>query len=301
MTTSHRAWLAGAAVLACSCSPPSLEPVTFQMDWTHDAEFAGLYAAQEQGYFREAGLAVELVPGPAGTDVPGLLGSGRADVAQMGMTMFLEARRTTPDFKAVMAVFQTSPRVLMTLKGRGIQGPRDLAGLRVGIKSPSWAAVVRKVVANAGADPARLVEVPVLAGEMDRFYRGEIDVWTGFANSEPVEAELAGHPTDLFFADDFGAGGYDGLIVVRASNVGDRTRRFIQAVARGWAWADAHGNEIPELMSRWDPERPPEFHRLAWQALRPLIVTGKNPIGWIETDRWTSDAEAFTNVLLERP
>lgn len=297
-----RPFLAAAAtlVLSASCSAPT--PVTFQMDWTADAEFLGPWVAQEKGFFRDEGLTVTLVEGPAGTDVPGILASGQASVAQMGMTMFLEARSQDADLQAVMAVFQTSPRVLMTLANREVRSVKDLEGLKVGIKSPSWAALVRKVLVNGGADPDRIVQVPVKAVDIDRFYRGEVDVWTGFAHSEPVEARLAGFETNLIFPDDFGAGGYDELVVIRRSALAeDVAQRFVRAVARGWAWADAHESEVPALLERWDPSRTREFHRLAWQALRPLIVTGKNPIGWIEVARWPTVPEAFTNDLLVRP
>jgi len=50
---------------ACSAAAPlpALTPVTVQLSWTHQAEFAGLYAAVEQGYFREEGLEVTFLEG----------------------------------------------------------------------------------------------------------------------------------------------------------------------------------------------------------------------------------------------
>lgn len=290
------------ALVSCT-APRVLEPLTFQMDWTHEAEFTGFYVAQDQGFFEEAGLAVTLVEGPAGTDVPAILSSGRAEVAQMGMTMFLSASKTNPDLVAVMAVFQTSPRVLMTLADRGIRSPLDLEGLRLGVKSPSWAALVKRVMTNAGADPALLKEIPVQAGDIHRLYAGEVDVWTGFAGSEPITAELDGHPTSLLFADDYGAGGYDELLVVTQTsltNDREKLQRFVRAVARGWAWAADHRDQIPTLLDRWQPSQTHEFHTLAWKAIRPLVVTGRDPIGWIQNARWPSGF-GFTTELLEQP
>jgi ABC-type nitrate/sulfonate/bicarbonate transport system substrate-binding protein len=199
-----------------SCGSPRLEKVVFQLDWTHETEFLGLYVAQDQGFFRQAGLDVDLVEGPAGTDIPGILASGQADIAQMGLTMFLEANRIHPEFRAVMAVFQISPRVILTAAGAGITNPKGLEGKTLGVKSASWAQLVKRIMTNAGADPQKLKTVPVRASDIDKFYRGEVDAWTGFASSEPVESLLAGHPVNLIFADDFGVGGYDELVVVRS-------------------------------------------------------------------------------------
>ncbi len=290
-----------ASVFSCSSSGP--EPFVFQMDWTHEAEFTGLYAAQDQGYFRDAGLDVKLVEGPAGTDVPGILASGRAEAAQMGMTMYLSAARRDPDLVAVMATLQSSSRVLMTLEDRHLKSPRDLEGLKVGIKSPSWAALVRKVMVAGGADPSKIIEVPVGAADVDRFYRRDIDVWTGFATSEPVAAELAGHPVSLLFADDFAAGGYDELIVVRRSSLmksPGKYQQFVRALVRGWSWSVDHDQEAVRLLDQWQPRETHEFHTLAWKALRPLVSTGRVPIGWIATARWPGGAD-FTTDLLERP
>lgn len=248
-------------------------------------------------------MAVTLLEGPAGADVPASLASGRAGAAQMGMTMFLSASEANPDLVAVMAVFQTSPRVVMTLADRGVKSPLDLEGRRLGVKSPSWSALVKKVMANAGANPSLLKEVPVQATEIHRFYAGEVDVWTGFAGSEPITAELDGHKTSLLFADDYGAGGYDELMVVTKSALKDngaRLQRFVRAVARGWAWAADHRDQIPTLIDKWQPTQTHEFHVLAWKAIRPLVVTGRDPIGWIQNARWP-DGAGFTTDLLEQP
>lgn len=299
-----RWWILACGVLSVSCAGPRpLEPLTFQMDWTHEAEYVGFYAAEAQGFFKEAGLAVTLVEGPAGTDIASSLAS-RADAAQMGAAMFQSAAQTDPDLVAVMAVLQTSPRVLMTMTYRDIRSPRGLEGLKVGIKSPSWGSVVRKVLANAGADPSKLVEVPVRASEIERFYRGEVDVWTGFATSEPAEAELAGHPVNLLFADDFGAGGYDELVVVKRPVLRqnpDLYRRLVRALVRGWSWAADHGDQVVSLLDQRQPQASHAFHELAWKALRPLVVTGRDPVGWIRNDRWPADGGPFTTELLDKP
>jgi len=290
------------ALVACS---PGVQPdsIVFQMDWTHEAEFVGFYAAEAQGFFRDAGLTVTLVEGPAGTDVPGILTSGKADAAQMGAVMFQVASQASPDLVAVMAVLQTSPRVLMTRVDQGVHHPRDLEGLRVGVKSGSWAGLVKKIMVNAGADPSKIIQVPVKNTEVERFYRGEVDVWTGFATSEPVDAELAAHPVNLLYADDYGAGGYDELVVLRRSELEknkDKWRRFAQALVKGWTWAGAHTDAVIGLLDTVQPQASHRFHTLAWKALRPLVITGKDPVGWIQNVRWSLHGP-FAMDLLESP
>ena len=301
MRVQFLAW--ALSVSLTSCAGPGVEHLVVQMDWTHEAEYTGFYAAEAQGYFRQAGVAVTLVEGPPGTDVPAALGTGRADAAQMGLVMYQSAAQTDPDLVAVFATLQTSPRVILTLANRGVKSPRDLEGLTVGVKSPSWGALVRKVMANAGADPSRIREVPVKTSDIARFYTGEISVWTGFATGEPVEAALAGHPVNQLFADDYGAGGYDELIVVRRSaleKAPDAYYRLIAALVKGWTWAADHGDDVPALLDRWQPAAGHLSHELAWKALRPLVITGKDPVGWIRNDRWPGIG-TFSMKLLDQP
>lgn len=280
--------------LACwlfgSCAPaPKLDPLVFQMDWTHQAEYSGFYAGMEKGYFASSGLDLKLLEAPPGYDTFAELADRRADLALMGFTQFVEARKKDPDLIAIMAVFQISPRVLMSLVPSGISGPRDLPGKSVAVKTKNWSLLVKRILTNAGIDPAVIREVQVRPDEIDRFYDREIDVWTGFATSEAVQAQLAGHPVQLIFADDYGAGGYEALIVVRRPVLEAKRvilGRFLKALVRGWAYAAAEPESMALILDRWQPEGSHEFHLLSLKAILPLVDTGRHPIGWIEDERW---------------
>lgn len=72
--------LGGGVLLAFGLSPAlAATPVTLQLKWTHNFQFAGYYAALEKGYYREAGLEVRLKEAQPGLDVPAQVVSGQAD------------------------------------------------------------------------------------------------------------------------------------------------------------------------------------------------------------------------------
>ena len=63
-----------------TASPASaLEHVTLQLKWMHQFQFAGYYAAVQQGYYRDAGLNVTIKPATSGTDPVLEVLKGKAD------------------------------------------------------------------------------------------------------------------------------------------------------------------------------------------------------------------------------
>ncbi len=75
-------WLAlrmGWALAAAQPAGPALEPVSLQLKWFHQFQFAGYYAAKEQGYYAEEGLDVDIRERPVGADFVGRILVGQAD------------------------------------------------------------------------------------------------------------------------------------------------------------------------------------------------------------------------------
>src|SRR5713226_3103597 len=71
--------MAACLVLLASHSAAALDQVSMQLKWKHQFEFAGYYAALEQGFYRAAGLDVTIREGGPGIDVAETVASGKAD------------------------------------------------------------------------------------------------------------------------------------------------------------------------------------------------------------------------------
>jgi len=123
------------AVFLCLCLTPLFayaenEQISLQLKWKHQFQFAGFYMALEKGYYRDAGLDVHLIEGGAGQDaVQFTLEHNNAyAVTDSGALL---ARANGKPIKALAAIFQHSPLVLMVLKSSGINHPADLRGKRI--------------------------------------------------------------------------------------------------------------------------------------------------------------------------
>ncbi|WMP16827.1 ABC transporter substrate-binding protein [Thiothrix lacustris] len=125
-------WVCLLAFNQAIASSPPLEPITLQLKWKPQFQFAGYYAAQEKGFFRDEGLDVTLQPG--GADIAPLTEvlEGRAQYAiEAGELVYY--RLQGKPVVAVASIFQHSPAVLMTLGKSGLRTPHDLAHKRIGL------------------------------------------------------------------------------------------------------------------------------------------------------------------------
>src|SRR6188472_2312513 len=117
-------------------SAAALDEVRLQLQWAPQAQFAGYFAAQEQGYYEAAGLKVTLLDG--GPDViPQAVGSA-ADGPEFTISWVpkvLEAREGTPasDLVDIAQVFQRSGTLSVSWTGSNITSPTDFKDKKVGL------------------------------------------------------------------------------------------------------------------------------------------------------------------------
>lgn len=95
--------------------------------WYHQYQFAGFYAALEQGYFREAGLDVMQLEGGPSIDPTEVAVNGGAEFGIGNSSLLVDCRQGQPVL-AVAAIFQHSPFVLLTLPRDDIRAVTDLEG-----------------------------------------------------------------------------------------------------------------------------------------------------------------------------
>jgi len=278
-----------ALVGACGGSAPPPQRVTLQLNWFHEAEFVGYYVAEAKGFYAANGLDVRILEGGPGDPARAHVLDGTADFA---ISSFAEQRDGIvdgDDAVALMSAFQIPPLVIFSLKHSGVREPADLAGRRVGITTEYWREVLEQTLAAAGVKVASVTMVDVAAGDLRPLYGGEVDAWLGYAQDEPIQAEIAGHPVAKIYPADYGVGGYEGLLLARDVTIAarpDLVRRFVRASERGWRYALEHPDEAATILLEWAPEPGLRFQKLAVRAIGPLVDVPQVPVGWIDASRW---------------
>ena len=274
---------------SCRATQKTADQVTLQLNWVHSAEFIGYYMADAKGFYREANVNAKINEGGPGIVARDMILNGKADFAIASFheqKNFIEANKPSV---AVMSVFQVPPQVMFSLTESNIKEPKDLIGKRIGIKNDYWRDIERKTLANAGIDPSKVIEVKVSSDAQNMLYDHEVDVWMGYANDEPISAQVAGYSVTNLYPADYGVGGYEGLLLVNEATIGqkaDIVGRFVQASANGLKYAMEHPDEAAQVMTQWQSQEPLNYYKLAIRAMIPLVDIPQSKVGWIDGKRW---------------
>jgi putative hydroxymethylpyrimidine transport system substrate-binding protein len=244
------ALLAAALALAgiAGCGGSGAEPgapkgATLVLDFVPNAVHSGIYAAQAEGFYRDAGIDLKVQAPGESTDAPKLLGAGKVEFAILDIHDLGIAREKGIPLVGVMPIVQR-PLAAVIARGDGpVRSPRDLEGQRVGVSGlPSDEAVVDSEVEADGGDPAKVDEVTIGFTAVPSLAAGKVAAATGFWNAEAVALRRQGVPIRVFKVDRFGAPPYPELVLCTSERLLKSDPKLVEAVVsatrRGYEFAE---------------------------------------------------------------
>lgn len=224
--------------------------ITVQLSWIKNAEFAGEFFADANGYYDEAGFGeVTLNAGPGATESIVLAGGadfGLTNAVTVGQVI---AEEEAP-LKIVGTTYQKNPFTILSLADGGdIATPADLVGKRIGVQAGGNETLFDALLAANDIDPADVEKVPV-EYDPSPLVNGDVDGFLAYITNESITVESAGNEvTNLLFAD-------NGLPFVAESIIAteetiaerpDMVKAFLEAEIRGWQDALADPEEGARL------------------------------------------------------
>jgi NitT/TauT family transport system substrate-binding protein len=219
----------------------SRDAVSLRLKWFHQAQFAGYYLAQDNGFYAEEGLDVTIEPGGPDVDPEQLVGAGATDFAQAGgMESVIAARDKGLLVVAIGAVFQRIDVVFIAKQAAGIKTLGDMLGKSVSTWYTGAELILRGLLRQAGLDPTRIVE-RVQGGSMQPFLLGEVSVAAAtLFNQLPMLREQGITDLTIFDPLDYGVVFPRDAIITSEAMIAERpeiVRHFLQASMRGWSVA----------------------------------------------------------------
>ena len=274
-----------------------LETVRLQLKWRHQFQFAGYYAAIEKGYFREAGLQVELLPGAPDRNPSELLLSGQVEYAVMSPAVLLERQQGKP-LIVLGAIFQHSADIIMTRKDSGLIDPRHLKGKRIMISLESDPEN-RAMLVNQGISLESITIVPH-NWSFDDLTSGKVDGQTAYITNEPYLLKKSGIEPALIRPMYYGIDFYGDCLVTTEQEMREhpeRTEAFRRAVQKGWLYAMDHVDEIANLiLIRYSQEKTLEHLLFEAEAMHELIRPDLVEIGYMNPERWRHIADTYVQL-----
>lgn len=233
------AFLGGGAALAGSLALPAqadaFQTVTTQLLWIKNVESAGLWIADDAGYFRAAGInANVLAGGPGLASAEAVVTSGRADVGLDQIERIVDATAAGADLVILGAVFQRSPAGLLSLPARPIRSARDIIGKRIGLQQ--GARVYIEGILDINHLPHDFTEV-VVGFDPQPLVEGACDGYLCFVTNQPLTLAARKIPHVVVDFEQLGLPAYgECLFCTRDYLNANRALlvRYLRALRRGW-------------------------------------------------------------------
>lgn len=284
-----------------------LEKVRLQLKWYHQFQFAGYYAAQAKGFYREEGLDVEIVEADMAHSSIERVVSGTAQYG-IGDAEIAIARLHGKPIVALAAIFQHPPHVLLSKKSSHIRSPADLVGKRIMLANTEWRdAQHRALLRKHGIDMQEVTILPQ-SGRLEDLLEDKVDAISAYATVEPLRMAELGVETSMLMAMDFGVDFYGDTLFTTESERNahpDRVEAFLRASLKGWKYALANPHEIAQLILHMPSARKPapSLKQLMYEAreMERFILPDVVELGRMTRARWEFIARMFVDLGLIEP
>ena len=253
MTKRFISLILALAALSSAASLRAQEKMVFTPQWTAQAQFAGYYVAQEMGFYKDAGIEVEIVH-------PSLTLSAmnriRRNESHATTLQLCQAMEIVDSGIPLVNILQTSMNNAMVIVSRRNTDPLTQKGARVGIWSAGFGqlAICMSIKDSLDYDWIRF------ANNVNLFVKGAIDATLAMSYNEFYQIVQAGYELDDKSVYRFCEHGYnvqeDGVYMTRDyyNKHKDQARRFAEASRKGWEWAAEHPEETLEIVMKYVKE-----------------------------------------------
>jgi len=287
--------------LLAACRPQEAEKppdeVTVQLKWLHQSQFAGFYAADQNGYYAAEGLDVSFLEGGPDVDLLAPVVDGTAQFGIDGADVLIAARAEGKPVRAVATIYRRSPLAFVARADSGITQPKDLVGQNI-LTSPSGTLALRAMMARVGIGPDQYI-VEYRSKDVALFASGEFPVWGVYLTGSIYLLKDAGYELNIIYPDDYGVHFYADTIFATddfiAANA-ELVLRFLRATLKGWTYAVENSDAVGSMVLQYNSDADAEVETVKMEASLPLIHTGQDQIAWMRAEVW----QGMHDILLEQ-
>ena len=283
-----------AFAIAFATSPASAaDKIIFSLNWVPYGLHYGIFAAEAQGYFKDAGLDVDIQRGYGSGDTVRRTATGAADIGMADMASVIIGRGNGLAVKQIAVVLDRSADAVFYVKGIGINSPKDLPGHSLGAAAGETPLNLFPMFAgNVGIDPTKVSVVNLTPpAKFPTLVSKKVDSIVAMMTEEPAiqsAAKKAGIEVGKFVYSDFDVDYYSiGLIASdeMLQKRGDVVKRAVDATMRGYAWAVKNPDAAADAYSKRFPESSRDLTLAQWKITIEHLVTDRtraNGLGYMD-------------------
>lgn len=226
--------------------------VSVALDWTVNTNHIGLFVARDKGFYREAGLEVDILP-YSDTGAGTLVANRVADFGINGTISLFTQKTAGADLKAVYAVVQSETgRLVFNAAREDIKSPRNLDGLTYGGFGSAWENALISTIIRHDGGKGNFETVTLGTSAYEALANGSVDFTLEVSTWEGVEAELKGIKQRSFVYADYGVPDEHTTLISSSGAYleanPELAAAFVQATRRGYQFAIDHAGEAAALL-----------------------------------------------------
>jgi NitT/TauT family transport system substrate-binding protein len=278
-----------------------LEPVTVQLKWVTQAQFAGYYAALEEGYYEEEGLDVTIRPGGPDIVPEQVVLGGQAEFGLNWLDNTLATRDQGGQIINIAQVFARSGMTEITWADSGLEEISDLAGKKVGVWLGGNEHKLFAALTKNDLDPESDVEIVAQPFDMNLFLNREVDAAAAMTYNELAQVLEQENPDtgELYTLDDLnvmlmsdlGTGALEDGVFVRSDWIEDDANqdiatRFLKASFRGWVFCRDNFEACLQHVLDNGPTLGEGHQRWQLNEINKLIWPNELGIGIMDPESW---------------
>ena len=310
-TTADGATAGGMSVDVSKCEAPKDAKVKLQLQWFTQSQFGGYFAAVDQGFYKDAGLDVEIVEGGVDIAPQKQLATGAVDFAISWVPKALAEREAGAKVTNIAQVFQRSGTLQVSFKDKNVTSAKDFKDKKIGNWGFGNEYEIFAALSKEGLDPAKDVTLLQQNFDMNGLLSGDIDVAQAMTYNEYAQVLEAKNPDtgELFQPEDLNVVSYEeeGVGMLQDAVWADETRltdpaycgqavAFVKASLQGWAYCRDNAESCRDIVVA-KGSKLGASHQL-WQIneVNKLIWPATGGVGVIDTAAWDRTVATATGT-----
>jgi NitT/TauT family transport system substrate-binding protein len=288
-----------------TCTTPT--PVKLQLQWFIQAQFAGYFAAQDQGFYADQCLDVSIVEGGVDIVPQTELANGNVDFAVSWVSKALASREAGADIVNIAQVFQRSGTLQVSFKEKDITTPENFAGKKIGNWGYGNEFEIFAALTKAGLDPAKDVTLVQQQFDMVGLLSGDIDAAEAMTYNEYAQVLEAKNPDTgaLYTAGDFNVVSYEeagvgmlqdaiwasGERLASDAAYADTAVKFVAASLQGWAYCRDNVESCRDIVLAKGSKLGASHQLWQMNEVNKLIWPAASGVGFIDQAAWDRTAK----------
>jgi len=312
------------SLVAAGCggqgAPKELTPVKLQLQWVVQSQFAGYFAAVDQGFYKDEGLDVTIMPGAVDIVPQQVVAAGQAEFGMAWVPKVLAAREEGAPLVNIAQVFQRSGTLEVSWKDSGITSVADMRGKKVGTWGFGNEHELFAALRKEGIDPNNTNDVTIVQQPFDMLLllNREVDAAEAMTYNEYAQVLEAKNPDtgqlykpedlNVINFNDVGTAMLQDAVFVREDWLKEKGNedlavRFLRASFRGWIFCRDNHDECVDIVLKNGPTLGKGHMNWMLNEINALIWPSPKGIGIMDPALWEQTVKIAMEgkVITRRP